>query len=98
MPPCSQPLTFLARSINRILEVEQKQSERWWGISTKSQRYSIASGVARAFGHPGTENLRHVGSRCDRVRVASADARELPMTLRAVVSQFEIGPFDGGIS
>ena len=79
--------------------MEQKQSERWWGISTKSQRYSIMHpAAARAFGHPGTENLRHVGSRCDRVRVASADARELPMTLRAAVSQFEIGPFDGGIS
>jgi hypothetical protein len=52
MPPCSQPLTFLARSINRILEVEQKQSERWWGISTKSQRYSIASGSRPCFRPP----------------------------------------------
>jgi hypothetical protein len=42
---------FLARSINRILEVDRKRSKRWWGISTKSRRYSIARGSRCAFGH-----------------------------------------------
>jgi hypothetical protein len=31
----------LARSINRILELDQKRSERWRGISTKSRRYGM---------------------------------------------------------
>ena len=58
MPPCSCPLTFLAMSINRIPEVDLKRSERWWGISTKPRRYGITHPTAaRAFGHPGTENL-----------------------------------------
>ena len=35
MPPCSYSLTFLALSINRIPEVDQKRSERWRGISTR---------------------------------------------------------------
>ena len=53
MPPCSYPLTFLARSINRIPEVDQKRSERWWGISTRSRRQGVTHpAAARAFGHP----------------------------------------------
>ena len=53
MPPGLSPLTLLARSINRILEVEQKRSERWWGISTKSLCYGITHpAAARAFGRP----------------------------------------------
>jgi hypothetical protein len=51
MPPCSLPVTLLAQSINRILEVGQKRSERWWDISSKSRRYSIASGSRPGWRH-----------------------------------------------
>jgi hypothetical protein len=46
MPPGLSPLTLLARSINRILEVDQKWSERWWGISTKSRCCGITHRAA----------------------------------------------------
>jgi len=69
MPPCSYPLTSLALSINRIPEVDQKRSERWWSISTKSRCWGETHPAAtHAPGYPGNASLCCFYPECRHVR------------------------------